>query len=436
MALTADAGSVKTLHLTNSWHGTSGGIGTFYKALFEAANGAGQRMRLVVPSERTRVEKAGDFGLVYHIESPRAPFNPEYRVLYPTRFLVPHTELRRILNSEQPDLVEVSEKYTLPYLAGLLRTRRLPGVRFRPTTVGLSCERMDENMSAYLSNHACAQRFCNWYMKSIYFPMFDHHITVSEHTAAELIDASRGHKVQRGIWVGPMGVDCDLFARARRSEEVRRHLLAQVPGNSSRMLLLYVGRLAPEKNLRLLLETMRLLDPRAHLLCVAGDGILLESLRAECLAQGLSHVAFLGHVVDREQLASYYASADAFLHPNPREPFGIAPLEAMSAGLALVAPNSGGVVSYANARNAWLVDPTAEAFAGAVREIRQSPERTARRTAQAAATGREFRWAGIAGRYLRLYREIHALTQGRGGQTTLAARTYSTPGDWLGREIA
>jgi glycosyltransferase involved in cell wall biosynthesis len=108
----------------------------------------------------------------------------------------------------------------------------------------------------------------------------------------------------------------------------------------------------------------------------------------------------------------------------------------MSAGLALVAPNSGGVVSYANARNAWLVDPTAEAFAGAVREIRQSPERTARRTAQAAATGREFRWAGIAGRYLRLYREIHALTQGRGGQTTLAARTYSTPGDWLGREIA
>ncbi len=436
LAFGADARGVKTLHLTNSWHGACGGIGTFYKALFEAANREGEPMRLVVPSDRSRVEKVGDCGLVYHIQSPRAPLNSDYRVLYPTHFLLPHTELRRILNSERPDLVEVCEKYTLPYLAGMLRTRRLPGIHFRPTTVGLSCERMDENMSAYLSTRASAQSFCDWYMKSIYFPMFDHHITVSEHTAAELIDASHGHKVKRGIWVEPMGVDCDLFTPARKSAKIRERLLAQVAGHSSRMLLLYAGRLAPEKNLSLLLETVRLLDGRDHLLCIAGDGILLEALRAECAVQGLSQVAFLGHVADRELLASYYASADAFLHPNPREPFGIAPLEAMSAGLPLVAPNSGGVLSYANPGNAWLVDPTAEAFANAVREIRDWPERTAARTARAIETAAEFRWSAIAGRYLRLYREIHDLTQGRHGHLTMAARTYSTPGDWLGREIA
>jgi alpha-1,6-mannosyltransferase len=427
---------VKTFHLTNAWHPSSGGIGTMYKALFEAANREGQPMRLVVPSGETRVEEIGDFGLVYHLESPRAPFDPDYRVLYPTRFLFPRTELRRILNREQPDLIEVSDKYTMPYLAGLLRTRRLPGVRFRPTTVGLSCERMDENMFAYVTAGAAAQRFCRWYMKSIYFPMFDHHITVSNHTAGELIEASRGHKVQRGIWVEPMGVDCDLFTPARKSEEVRRRLLVQVPGGGERMILFYAGRLAPEKNLALLLDTMRLLDPRCCLLCIAGDGLLLETLRRDCAEDRLPNVAFLGHVADRELLAAYYASANAFLHPNPREPFGIAPLEAMSAGLALVAPNSGGVTSYANPGNAWLVDPNAEAFAAAVREIRAWPDRTARRTAQARATAEEFRWSNMAGRYLRLYREIHELTQGRRLHPTMAARTYSTPGDWWGRDIA
>jgi alpha-1,6-mannosyltransferase len=407
-----------------------------YKAIFEAANRAGHFMRLVVPSDRTRVEKFGDCGLVYHLQSPRAPFDPDYRVLYPTRFLFPRTALRRILDSEQPDLVEVSDKYTMPYLAGLLRTRRLPGARFRPTTVGLSCERMDENMSAYLAGGTAARRFCRWYMKSIYFPMFDHHITVSDHTAAELIEASRGHKVQRGVWVEPMGVDTGLFTPARKSTEVRSRLLASVPGDADRAILLYAGRLAPEKNLPLLLETMRLLDPRSFLLCIAGDGLQLDTLRRDCERDRLSHVSFLGHIADRELLAAYYASADVFLHPNPREPFGIAPLEAMSAGLALVAPNAGGVTSYANSGNAWLVEPTAAAFAAAVREIQASPELATRRTAQARITAEEFRWSNTAARYLRLYREIHELTQGRSKDLTIAARTYSTPGNSWGREIA
>lgn len=92
-----------------------------------------------MPGDHSHTESIGDCGLVYHVESPRAPFNPGYRVLYPTRFLFPYTALQRILTTERPELVEVSDKYTMPYLAGLLRTRRLTGIPFRPTTVGLSC---------------------------------------------------------------------------------------------------------------------------------------------------------------------------------------------------------------------------------------------------------------------------------------------------------
>jgi hypothetical protein len=207
---------LKTLHLTNCWHASSGGIGTFYKALFEAAEREGHYMRLVVPGESTSVQEVGRFGRIYQIEAPRAPLNRDYRMVLPHRYLFPRTALQRIVNHELPDLIEVSDKYAMLYLAGLLRTRRLPGVRVRPTVVGMSHERMDDNAVAYVTGGEAGQRFCRWYMKWVYFPMFDHHITVSEYTAAELIRASRGHKVRRGIWVAPMGVDCERFTPRRK----------------------------------------------------------------------------------------------------------------------------------------------------------------------------------------------------------------------------
>jgi len=95
----------------------------------------------------------------------------------------------------------------------------------------------------------------------------------------------------------------------------------------------------------------------------------------------------LGHL-DKETLSNYYANADVFVHPNPREPFGIAPLEAMASGAPTVAPNSGGILSYATNENAWLVEPDAEAFAAAIREVVEDPELRESKIKLALATAR------------------------------------------------
>jgi alpha-1,6-mannosyltransferase len=417
---------VKTLHLTNAWHEASGGVGVFYRALLEAAERDGHFMRLVVPGDRTSVEDHGRFGRIYRIEAPRAPLNRDYRIIYPHRYLLPGTALQRILNEEQPDLVEASEKYTLLWFTGLLRTGRLPGVKLRPTTVGMSHERMDENLSVYLTRANAGQRFANWYMRWLYFPSFDHHITVSEHTAAELLSASHGHKIRRGIWISPMGVDCERFTPHRRSAEGRGKLRATTGAPANAAILLYAGRLAPEKNLPLLLEAMFLLEPEQYWLAIAGEGIMRETLEGECRRRGIRNVVFLGHIADRDRLADYYANADIFLHPNPREPFGIAPLEAMAAGLALVAPNSGGVSSYAGPDNAWLTEPTPEAFARAIREIHAHPEEARRRTAAARRTSEMHSWPAIASRYLQLYQELDAITKGERAMS-IQPKAWSTP---------
>ena len=64
----------------------------------------------------------------------------------------------------------------------------------------------------------------------------------------------------------------------------------------------------------------------------------------------------------------------------------------MCAGLPLVAPNAGGVLSYANENNSWLVEPTAEAFAAAVLDIFANTSVTSRRVLNAHSTARRYTW--------------------------------------------
>jgi alpha-1,6-mannosyltransferase len=430
---------MRTLHLTNFWHTTSGGVATFYRALIEAANRRGHHLGLVVPSENDRIEQIGDFVRIYNLRAAPAPLNPHYRLLRPRLYLRPGGAIPRILHAEKPNLVEICDKYTLNYLAALLRKRLIPGLAFRPVVVGLSCERMDVNVAVYLGASRLSEFFARRYMKWLYFPMFDHHVAVSHSVAEELRAASRGHAVRRAVWIRGMGVDAELFHPRRRNQVCRLRLAAALGLPAEATWLLYAGRLVPEKNLELLADTLRELTGDAgtgfHLV-VAGDGILRGELERDWTRAFGGRVHFLGHVSDRALLADLYANADMFLHPNPREPFGIAPLEAMASGTPLVAANSGGVTEYANAQNAWLAEPTAAAFARACLEALREPQLRRERTARARQTAEAHSWPRVAEGFLDLYRELWNLARNPAYPLVCPPAFHSTPGDWLGREIA
>jgi len=418
---------LKTMHLTNSWHANSGGIATFYRALIAEANRRGQQIRLVVPAASDRIEEAGEFGRIYHIEAPPAPLNRDYRTIYPLQFLFPGSKLQQILISERPDLVEISDKYTLHYLGALLRQRLLDAVHFRPVVVGLSQERMDDNFRAYLGNIPFSRKFCSLYMRWFYFPFFDHHIANSDYTVSELRAAAQGQLVTRGTWVRPMGVGLTQLSPQRRSPELRRRLLQNF-GSENSVLLFYAGRLAPEKNLPLLFDLLVHLSrnsARDYRLMVAGDGIERRQWEEKCAREAPGRVIFLGHVKDRQVLADLYANADVFVHPNPREPFGIAPLEAMASGLPLVAPNSGGVCSYASMENAWTAEPDLESFAKAVEEAATNGPLAAEKINHALATARLYCWESVASSYLDLYCKLSQPPADNG--TGPAPDFYSTP---------
>jgi alpha-1,6-mannosyltransferase len=112
-------------------------------------------------------------------------------------------------------------------------------------------------------------------------------------------------------------------------------------------------------------------------------------------------------VDDADRLARIVASADLFVHANPREPFGIAPLEAMAAGTPVVVPNAGGVLTYATRDNAWLAVPSGVGLAAQVALASAAPEECRRRAEQARQRVRAFEWPLVTRLWFARYDELH-----------------------------
>lgn len=390
-----------SVHFTNAYHASSGGIRTFYQALLAAAPRHGHHVRLVVPGERDAVEEVNAFARIHVVRARHSPVvDRRYRLILPHRFLWPGAgPLWSILDREQPDLVEICDKYSLCYFAGLVRKLR----RRRPALVGLTCERMDDNVRAFVGDSAAGTRLARKYIHDLYVPQFDAHIANSAYTAAEL---PRNARHPRPVYVRHMGVDTITFTPARRDRQrrERRRLAWGVPYGAP--LLVSAGRLSAEKHAHLLLDMMRHLQPAAARLVLAGDGPMRESLERRAAAECPGRVHFVRHIADRAELADLFTDADVFVHPNPREPFGIAPLEAMAAGVPVVVPDRGGVASYAGPENAWPAAPDGAALADAVlHAVMDRTERESRRQ-RAFATAAAHAWPAATAAYFDLYDHI------------------------------
>lgn len=142
------------------------------------------------------------------------------------------------------------------------------------------------------------------------------------------------------------GVDTDLFNPRRRSDALRADWGVQ----PDTLVVIYVGRLAPEKNLPVVLDAfaaIRTARPGAKLLFV-GDGPLRRNLQASC-----PDAVFAGMRTGSD-LAAHYASADLFLFASLTETFGNVTSEALASGLGVLAYDCAGaadlIIDGANGR--------------------------------------------------------------------------------------
>jgi glycosyltransferase involved in cell wall biosynthesis len=209
-----------------------------------------------------------------------------------------------------------------------------------------------------------------------------------------------------GIW--SRGVDPREFHPRFRSEAYRERF--GVGPND--LLVTYIGRIAREKNLELLLRAWEdLVGSRGGgQLVLVGRGPLEDEIRRRELP-GV-HVTGL---LRGQELSEAYASADVFTFPSPTETFGNSLLEAMGSGLPSLVAAAGGVLEFAeHGRNAWLVAPNSTAaITDGLGRLLSDPALRRRLAKGALHTAGERRWDVVYDRLVADYRAAAAARETR-----------------------
>jgi phosphatidylinositol alpha 1,6-mannosyltransferase len=289
-------------------------------------------------------------GTVDRPEAYRSPSIPLF--LYPDiQWAFPRQrELEEDLAAFRPDVVHLATEFAMG-LAGLRAAQHL-------------------GIPIIASSHTDYQKYAQrygvaWVLEVgwIYGRWFYSH-------AARVLCPSRVHEeylhtrgiLHTGLWT--RGLDPEHFHPRFRSEEYRRALGLR-PDD---FLVTYIGRIAREKDIKLLLKAWQAVASErggAQLVLVGGGPLAEDLLRASVPGVHLTGIK------QGPELSAAYASADLFVFPSATETFGNSLLEAMGSGVPSLAVSAGGVLEFArNGENALLVGARdVGAFAGGLRTL-------------------------------------------------------------------
>jgi phosphatidylinositol alpha 1,6-mannosyltransferase len=307
---------------------------------------------------------------------------------------LPTTELEAALTAFAPDVVHVASPFVLGAAALSAAARLgLPSVAVYQT-----------DMPSYLAQHGpgamgrgAARAAWRW-VRRIH-GLADLTLAPSSAALADL----QAHGVPRTALWG-RGVDGRQFHPGWREDAGTRALRRSLAPRGE-VLVGYVGRLAPEKELHRFTALAGLPGLR---LVVVGDGPSRADLPAYLRAAGVDAV-FLGRR-EGDDLARAYAAADLFVHTGTRETFGQTLQEAAASGLPVVAPAAGGPLDLVDhGRTGLLFDPSDPA------SLRECVERLVGDAAERAAIGEAARaavatrsWSALTGQLLEHYTAARA----------------------------
>jgi 1,2-diacylglycerol 3-alpha-glucosyltransferase len=353
-------------------NGVSTSIATFRADLARA----GVDTTLVAP-QYGGASSARDDALIVRVPSRQVPRDHEDRLM---RWGALQRALRA-LGDERYDLVHVHTPF-LAHYAGVrfARSAGIPVVETYHTFfeeyvhhyVPLLPRSVGRRLARSITRSQCAQ------VDALVAP------------SAPMRDMLESIGVRTPVTVIPTGLPADRFARG---DALRFRAGQAIP--AGRPVVLYVGRVAHEKNIGFLIDCfvdVRRARPDA-LLVIAGEGPAREALMAQAERLGLSRdVVFVGYLDRGGALADCYAAAAVFVFASRTETQGLVLLEAMAQGCPVVSTAHLGTASILQSGcGAWVVPDERSAFARAVIDTLADPQRAARYGVQA----REYaqRWA-------------------------------------------
>ena len=183
--------------------------------------------------------------------------------------------------------------------------------------------------------------------------------------------AQKKLKAKKVVYVPGVGIDLEKFGKPTISKPEKRRELG-IPNDAT--VLLSVGELNENKNHKIIIQAMSLLEGKNIHYLIAGKGntASLLSQQAEELRMA-DKVHLLGY---RSDVAELYSASDVFCFPSKREGLGLASLEAMSFGLPILTSNVHGINDYSEyGITGYKFSPSdAEGFAEGIKKLTEEPE--------------------------------------------------------------
>lgn len=348
---------------------------------------------LIVPSHRDAVTRSATSTL-HEVKSPRLIGSASYRLL------ISRKKIMQIVQAEQPDLIEVGDPYRTAWI-GLEAGAQLgvPVVAFYhsdfPRAIGRTVIRFaGETIQQLISGPT--QR----YLVRLYNRMSA--TVVSTRRLEQILDSCG---IERLVHV-PLGTDIRTF----HPQSMRDRVRAELGLAPETQLLLFVGRIAREKNIRSLVAALDHISadaPRHHLVLV-GDGELREQIQRDVARR--TNLTWLPYCESPQKLAEFYSAADLFVHPGRYETFGLVALEAQACGTPVLVVREGGVEDAVEGEQPPLIarDGSPRGLGHAIDHFLRLGDTPARRAARRRRIERHFSIERTFDRMLSLYDHLIA----------------------------
>ncbi len=312
---------------------TGGGVRTYIDRKLAAGPAAGHEVTIIAPGAANAVEQRGPGAKIVWLQGPVFPIDRNYR------YFADEAALHRAIDAEAPDLLEASSPWRSASMVA-----RWPG------SVPRSLFMHADPLAAFayrwfegLASPAVVDKGFDWYWRHLLRldAHFDMTVSACDSLSARLAAGGLQHVV-----TNPMGIDPHIFSPRLRDEALRAVLLRRCGLGPDATLLLGVGRHAPEKRWRMIVEAvMAAAYNRPIGLVIVGSG--RDSSKIRRTIGGNPHIHLAERTSDRAEMARFMASADALIHGSESETFCLVAAEARASGLFLITPDRGAAADHA-----------------------------------------------------------------------------------------
>ena len=314
---------MRIAYFTDTYLPNNDGVVTCLLNFRKGLEKRGHEVFILTPGTKKQKQENKDKNVYYFTSASFKPY-PDYRLA-----LFPFKSARKLLKEMDVDLIH-SHGIATTGLAAIdcASNLKIPLIA--------SFHTMVPSATHYITSRQDMQKFlesASWKYLRWYYKFFKRVLVPSHFTQDVLKKEGIGNTL-----VMPAGINCRFYSKGDGDWIRKRYRLGK------KKIVLHVGRVVKEKNLELLInEAESIINKKPNVVfIIVGRGPAEEYYKNLVTLKGLDeHFIFTGFVPKKE-LPDYYAAADAFAFPSYFDTQGLVALEAMAAGLPVVAPERSG----------------------------------------------------------------------------------------------